>query len=221
MTGSRTALVTGAGRGIGLAITQGLVAKGLKVFGGARDAHGAADAISGVGGVPIQLDVTDPADIERLVTATGGIDVLVNNAGVLRDERLFASSETINEAFQVMVAGPHALIRAVKPHMEKQCYGRIVNVSSDWGSFGAGLEGPGAYAIAKAALNALTAIAPRDLPDGIKVNALCPGWVRTRMGGKDATRSVEEGAETAIWLSTLPADGPTGGFFRDRRPFPW
>lgn len=221
MTGPKTALVTGAGRGIGLAITEGLVAQGLRVFGGVRDPQSSADSVTRAGAVPLQLDVADRADIARVAAVTGGVDVLVNNAGVLRDEPLFASGQAMSEALEVMVMGPHALIRAVRPHMEANGYGRIVNLSSEWGSFAAGLEGPGAYAVAKAALNALTAIAPRDLPDGVKVNALCPGWVRTRMGGRDATRSAEEGAATAIWLATLPADGPTGGFFRDRRAFPW
>ena len=221
MTKLRTAFVTGAGRGIGLAIAKGLIARNHRVYAGVRNVEDQGQMLHEAGAIPVPLDVTSKASIQSAVEAVGGVDILVNNAGVLRDEALFASSEAISEALKVMVEGPHALIRAVKPHMVANGYGRIVNLSSEWGSFGAGLEGPAAYAIAKAALNALTAIAPRDLPDTVKVNAVCPGWVRTRMGGADAPRSVEEGAQTALWLATLPEDGPTGGFFRDYQPFAW
>jgi NAD(P)-dependent dehydrogenase (short-subunit alcohol dehydrogenase family) len=105
--------------------------------------------------------------------------------------------------------------------MVAQGYGRIVNVSSGWGAFSDGVAGPGAYGVAKAALNALTVACARTLPNSVKVNAMCPGWVRTRMGGMSASRSPEYGADTAIWLATVGEDGPTGGFFRDRRPIDW
>lgn len=104
--------------------------------------------------------------------------------------------------------------------LERQ-YGRIVNLSSGWGAFSAGLEGPTAYAVSKAALNALTVKFDQATPEQIKINCLCPGWVKTDMGGSQADRSPEEGAETAIWLATLPEDGPTGGFFRDKHLIPW
>jgi NAD(P)-dependent dehydrogenase (short-subunit alcohol dehydrogenase family) len=100
-------------------------------------------------------------------------------------------------------------------------YGLIVNVSSDWGSFAEGLGGPGLYGVTKAALNALTVRLAKELRSAVKVNAMCPGWVRTRMGGKGATRTPAEAADTAVWLATLPEDGPTGGFFRGRKPIEW
>ena len=105
--------------------------------------------------------------------------------------------------------------------MIQRGYGRIVNVSSGWGSFAEGLTGPAAYSITKAALNALTVTLARELPPNVKVNSICPGWVRTRMGGSEATRSPEEGAETALWLATLPEDGPSGGFYRDNNLINW
>jgi len=105
--------------------------------------------------------------------------------------------------------------------MSARGYGRIVNVSSGWGSFAEGMGGPGLYGVTKAALNALTVRLAKELPSTVKVNAMCPGWVRTRMGGQSATRSPDEGADTAIWLATLSDDGPTGGFFRDRKPIEW
>jgi NAD(P)-dependent dehydrogenase (short-subunit alcohol dehydrogenase family) len=105
--------------------------------------------------------------------------------------------------------------------MKERGWGRIVNLSSGWGAFAEGLEGPTAYSVSKAALNALTVSAAQALGTQVKVNAACPGWVRTRMGGAAAPRSVAEGADTPIWLATLPDDGPTGGFFRDRRRIEW
>src|SRR5215210_5832256 len=90
-----------------------------------------------------------------------------------------------------------------------------------WGSFAEGMGGPGMYGVTKAALNALTVRLANELPSAVKVNAMCPGWVRTRMGGQGATRSPDEAADTAVWLATLPDDGPTGGFFRDRKPIEW
>ena len=107
------------------------------------------------------------------------------------------------------------------PLMSENNYGRIVNLSSQCGSFARGLGCDSSYSFSKAALNALTFIAGRDTPAGIKINAMCPGWVKTRMGGDGAPRTPEEGADTALWLATLPDDGPSGGFFRDRKPFDW
>lgn len=121
----------------------------------------------------------------------------------------------------VMLHGPYQLMQAAVPEMGARGYGRVVNMSSDWGSFHEGLHGPGAYGVAKAGLNALTLAAARQAPEGVKINAMCPGWVRTRMGGSGATRTPEQGADTALWLATLPEDGPNGGFFRDRKPLAW
>ena len=117
--------------------------------------------------------------------------------------------------------GPLRLTRSLAPNMIARGYGRIVNLSSGWGSFAEGMGGPGMYGVTKAALNALTVRLVQELPSAVKVNAMCPGWVRTRMGGEGATRSPDEGADTAVWLATLPDDGPTGGFFRDREPIEW
>ena len=225
----RTVLVTGANRGIGLAIAQGLAAQGgLRVLLGSRDlAQGEAAAAGLAGGAAaVALDVSDRAALKRQVAAIaerhGAIDVLVNNAGILEEgTALSAPEEAFDRSFRVNVLAPLDLIRAVVPGMVDRGYGRIVNLSSGWGSFDEGLAGPAAYSISKAALNALTVTVARALPATVKVNAMCPGWVRTAMGGANATRSPEEGAATALWLATLPEDGPTGGFFRDRQPIAW
>jgi NAD(P)-dependent dehydrogenase (short-subunit alcohol dehydrogenase family) len=217
----RTALVTGANRGIGLAIASGLVDAGLEVIIAARDPAAAAEVARPLGARHVQLDVRDPESITAAVQACGDVDVLVNNAGVLHAGRLLDNPAGFAESLAVMVEGPYLLIRALAPGMARRDYGRIVNVSSGWGSFAEGIGGPSGYGVAKAALNALTVAVAQELPATVLVNAMCPGWVRTQMGGAGAPRSPEQGADTAVWLSTLPAGGPSGAFFRDRRPILW
>jgi NAD(P)-dependent dehydrogenase (short-subunit alcohol dehydrogenase family) len=216
-----TALVTGANRGIGRAIAAGLKAKGCRVTLGARAADEGQRVAGELGVSFARIDLAEPDTMFDAVVQAGGFDILVNNAGVLHDVSLLSPKSDFDMAMEVMVAGPLDLIRLNLPHWRETGWGRIVNLSSGWGSFAEGLEGPGAYGIAKAALNALTKALPRDLPPGVKVNAACPGWVATRMGGPGAPLTPEEGADTPVWLALLPEDGPTGGFFRRRQPIPW
>jgi len=216
-----TALITGANRGIGKAIAAGLNARGCSVTLGARDADAGRAAAAELGVGFVRLDLTDPDSYFDAVTAAGGFDILVNNAGVLKQVSLLSPQSDFGTAMEVMVNAPLDLIRLNVPHWRAKGWGRIVNMSSSWGSHAAGLEGPGAYGVAKAALNALTRALPRDLPPGVKVNAVDPGWVASRMGGENAPRTVEQGADTAVWLALLPEDGPTGGFFRDRQTTGW
>lgn len=214
----RTALVTGGNRGIGKAIARGLLERDFNVIIGCRDAEDGRFVADELGAHFLRCDLSEPM---VLPPAGAEVDILVNNAGVLFDAPILSGEARFGETMSVMVQGPYALMCQVVPGMEQRGYGRIVNVSSGWGSFGEGLEGPGAYGVAKAALNALTVAAARELPECIKINAMCPGWVRTRMGGTAATRSPEEAADTALWLACLEEDGPTGGFFRDRKPIDW
>lgn len=217
----KRALVTGANRGIGLAIAQGLVNRGHDVLLGARDLAAGKKAAGRIGAAAVELDVADAASVLRAVDEAGPVDVLVNNAGVLGSGGVLDDRDGFAESMAVMVHGPWLLMHHLTPQMVARGYGRVVNVSSGWGAFSDGVGGPGGYGVAKAALNALTVAAARSLPNSVKVNAMCPGWVRTRMGGRGATRSAEEGADTALWLATLGAEGPTGGFFRDRRRIAW
>lgn len=217
----KRALVTGANRGIGLAIAKDLVDQGVEVLLGSRDLAEGQKVSAVIGATALELDVADPQSIQRAVSHSGPVDILVNNAGILGSGDVLNDPEDYVASMSVMVHGPYLLMHHLTPHMISQNYGRIVNVSSGWGAFSEGVAGPAAYGVAKAALNALTVASARTLPRSVKVNAMCPGWVRTRMGGAGATRSVEEGADTAIWLATLGENGPTGGFFRDRNPIEW
>jgi NAD(P)-dependent dehydrogenase (short-subunit alcohol dehydrogenase family) len=225
----KTALVTGANRGIGRAIAAGLAASNdVHVIIGARDEAAGREAAKAIhhGAVAARLDLgsraTTRRDIAAILGHHGPIDILVNNAGVLHAGPLLAmNDDQVMDSLHVNVLAALDLIRAVAPAMTERGYGRVVNLSSGWGSFEDGLSGPPAYSFSKAALNALTLTLTRELPRTIKINAACPGWVRTRMGGQAASRSPEEGADTPIWLATLGDDGPTGGFFRDRRLIEW
>jgi NAD(P)-dependent dehydrogenase (short-subunit alcohol dehydrogenase family) len=227
----RTALVTGANRGIGLAIARRLAELGNAILLGSRDPK-AGDAAAatlrraGLDVAPVHLDLTVAATIDAALNdihkSGRTVDTLVNNAGVLHEEPLLELTDAqIAESVAVHLTAPLRLIRSLAPKMVADGYGRIVNLSSGWGSFAEGMGGPGDYGITKAALNAMTVRLSKELPATVKVNAMCPGWVRTRMGGAGATRTPEEGADTAVWLATLPDDGPTGGFFRDRKPIEW
>jgi len=227
----RTALVTGANRGIGLAIARQLAERGNAVLLGSRDPDAGEQAAEslrrlGLDAAVVRIDLNVPSTIDAAVSdirkSGRTVDVLVNNAGVLQEKPLLELTDAqIAESIAAHVTGPIRLVRSLVPDMIARGYGRIVNVSSGWGSFAEGMGGPGAYGVTKAALNALTVRLSKELPPTIKVNAMCPGWVRTRMGGEGASRSPDEGADTAVWLATLPDDGPTGGFFRDRKPIAW
>lgn len=223
---NRIALITGANRGIGLAIARSLVTLGFQVLAAARHQDDADTVAREIGATGVQLDLRDPGKVDKrarmLESRYGPVDVLVNNAGVLFEgDGLTVDLCDIEQSLNVNAISPLVLIRGFGAKMRARGYGRIVNISSGWGSFGEGLGGPAAYSISKATLNAITLSLAQSLGPQVKINAACPGWVHTRMGGASATRTPEEGADTPVWLATLPDDGPTGGLFRDRRPVSW
>lgn len=225
-TGVRTALVTGGNRGIGRATCSLLAQKGMRVVLTARrrsEAEAAARELN-VHGEELDLahEESVQACAERLAVAGITVDVLINNGAVLfHGDVLSTTSPEWRHAYDVNVLGALWTCRAFVPAMLARGYGRVVNVSSGWGSFAEGLEGPASYAATKAALNALTVTLARSLQGDVKVNSCCPGWVRTRMGGEEADKSPEEGADVIVWLATLPESGPNGGFFRGREKIDW
>ena len=230
----RIALVTGANRGIGFEVSRQLAGKGIHVLLTSRDdAKGkeAAEKLlaNGLDVTHYQLDVTDQEDIHRLCASVeqkyARLDILVNNAGVYIDDRhslLEVDLDVLRRTVDTNAYGPLLLTQTFVPLMVKRGYGRIVNVSSGIGELsGLGSSWP-AYRLSKIMLNLQTRIIAGELEDtNVLINAMCPGWVRTDMGGPGAPRSVEEGADTVAWLATLPDGGPQGGYFRDRQPIDW
>jgi NAD(P)-dependent dehydrogenase (short-subunit alcohol dehydrogenase family) len=234
MTTARTAIVTGANRGIGLEISRQLVREGVCVVMGARDALKGEMACrsleAGSLAVSHSLDVNDTRSVRRFVDFVqgnfGAPAILVNNAGVYPEtsEARVVDVKTAlwRETFETNLFGAVRMCREVVPLMSRVAHGRIVNISSGLGQMSQMGAGSPAYRVSKAALNAFTAtLADEVRGSGILVNSMSPGWVRTDMGGPEAPRGVAEGAETAVWLALLPSSGPTGKFFRDRKPIPW
>ena len=231
----RIAVVTGGNRGIGLEVCRQLAGKGLRVLLTSRDAGKGEAAAAAL--AKAKLDVVfHPLDVgsdesvavfrEYLKKTHGRADVLVNNAGIMIDTRgtsvLKEPLESFHRTLETNFFGALRMAQALVPIMRRNHYGRIVNLSSGLGQLDDMQDGTPAYRVSKTALNALTRmLAAATHGSDILVNSMCPGWVRTDMGGPDASRGVEKGAETAVWLAMLPHGGPTGGFFRDKAPIPW
>jgi NAD(P)-dependent dehydrogenase (short-subunit alcohol dehydrogenase family) len=238
----KVALITGANKGIGFEIARKLGKQGITVLVGARDLDKGVPAVEtlkneGIDAQAVKIDVTDEKSIEEarnfVEQRFGKLDILVNNAGVLPDGEQTASTiplEMLRQVFETNVFGVVAVTQSFLPLLRNSPAGRVVNLTSSLGSLTLNADPKSpmyatkypAYNTSKAALNMITvhfAYELRDTP--IKVNAACPGWVRTDMGGPSAPGTAEQGADTPTWLATLPADGPTGGFFNSRKPVPW
>jgi NAD(P)-dependent dehydrogenase (short-subunit alcohol dehydrogenase family) len=234
MSEQRIALVTGGNRGIGLEICRQLAKFGTRVLLGSRDAAKGVVATkemlaAGLGVEAIELDVANDRNIKDCMgwirSDLGRLDILVNNAGIMvEDDDADPEQEMqiVRDTMQTNVYGPLLLSRLAIPIMKSRRYGRIVNLSSGMGSLTE--MGPGyiSYRMSKAAINVVTRVLAAETQGmGILVNSVDPGWVQSDMGGRGATRSLYKGAETPVWLATVPDGGPTGGFFRDRKTIPW
>lgn len=238
----RTALVSGANRGIGFEIARQLANKQIKVIIGARNPDKGLQArkdlrADGLDVHSIHLDVADPQSIQaavgRITDEFERLDILVNNAGIKIDSQsgiLELNTTIFQNTIETNVLGPLLLSQACIPVMKANNYGRIVNIASTLGSLSEMARpdspyaeiGVPAYRLSKTILNGMTIMLAADLRgSNILVNSACPGWVRTELGGNQAPLSTEQGADTPVWLATLPNGGPTGGFFRDRQPIPW
>ena len=232
---NRVALVTGANRGLGFETARQLLAKGYSVVLAGREAVALERAQRSLSererarAMTVQMDVTSVNSIAAAARAVaaqiGPVDTLVNNAAILlaeNDDVLSISPDDYQRTFETNVFGVMEVCRAFVPSMAKAGWGRVVNVSSSAGQLTTMSRYAPAYSISKAALNAFTRILAHTYKgNGVLVNAVDPGWVRTDMGGPSAPRSLQEGADTIVWLATLPDTGATGGFFRDRRPIAW
>ena len=225
---STISLVTGGNRGIGLEVCRQLAERGHTVLLTARSAGAAAAAARATGAEPLRLDVTDPASIaaaaRQVAERYGKLDILVNNAAITYDtwqRAVDADLAVVREAAETNLYGPWLMIQEFLPLLRASEHPRIVNVSSEAASLASLGGGTPAYTASKVALNALTRMLAAELRrDHILVNAVCPGWVATDMGGPGG-RPVAEGAASVVWAATLPDSGPTGGFFRDGKPLPW
>ncbi|MGL5941995.1 MAG: SDR family oxidoreductase [Waterburya sp.] len=224
---SKTALVTGGNRGIGLAIAQGLISKGYQVIITARSLEKAKQAAEKLGEAvtPLELDISNDQSIEQAVKIVSQnidrLDVLINNAGIYPDEGvniLNIERELLDLTFNTNTFGAIRTVQSFLPLLEKSQDARVINVSSGYGQIdGLSADVP-SYCLSKLALNGATIMLADALQSqGIAVNSICPGWVKTDMGGASAPRTPEQGADTAIWLATEASKNETGKFWRDRQ----
>jgi NAD(P)-dependent dehydrogenase (short-subunit alcohol dehydrogenase family) len=229
----KTVLITGANKGIGHEVALQLGAKGFHVFLGARNAKAgrkAAEEIAkeGAKATFLEIDVADnngvTAAAREFSNVEDHLDVLVNNAGIIvdgDDAILEISDDLLRKTLETNTLGALRVTRAFAPLLRKSKAPRVINVSSGGGQLTGGADGwAPAYCISKTALNGVTVQLAAALPK-FAVNSVCPGWVRTEMGGENASRSVEEGADTIVWLASEASQELTGKFLRDRKEIPW
>jgi NAD(P)-dependent dehydrogenase (short-subunit alcohol dehydrogenase family) len=233
MTSAPIVVVTGANRGIGFEISRQLASGGAQVVLTARKPRAGKAAVKKLAAQDLSvqfrpLNVTSSKSIaglrDFLKRTYGRINVLINNAGIIANgdaSGLEVDMETVRATLETNALGPLHLSQALVPLLHRSKDARIVNISSGMGAFSE-MEGDyAAYRISKTALNAVTAILAAELRDRIAVNAVCPGWVRTDMGGRSAERDVAEGADTPVWLALDAPQKLTGKFVRDRKVIPW
>lgn len=224
----KVVLITGATRGIGFAAAELFLSRGCEVIITSRDTERAEEAAGKLGCQWVQLDITDESSVRQAAAEVskrfGRLDVLVNNSAILLDHYaglLDLEPEVLRETFETNVIGTLRVSQAFAPLLAKSGDPRIVNVSSGAGQLdGEPQAWAPAYSISKTALNMLTQQLSTALPS-VMVNCMCPGWCRTEMGGEEATRSPEEGADTLLWLALDAPKALRGKFVKDRAVIPW
>jgi NAD(P)-dependent dehydrogenase (short-subunit alcohol dehydrogenase family) len=231
MSDQKTALVTGANKGIGYEIVRQLLTKGFRVFLAARNTDAGKKAAGSLGGDVhfLRMDISDDGSIEKAAIIygelSGTLDVLVNNAAIYPDENLdilTISREQLVKTFQTNTFGSLKVTQAFLPFLRKSIPSRIINISSGYGATDGLSDTVPSYCLSKLTLNGVTIMLHQALrSEGIAVYVMCPGWVRTDMGGANASRSVEEGADTAVWLATDAPSTLSGHFLRDRKVIGW
>ena len=235
MNNNKIAVVTGANRGIGYEVVRELSKiKGITVILTSRENSKGIKAVSNLKneGITVdyfQLDVTDEKSIkgleEYILKKYERLDILINNAGILLDENISGfeiNEKIVMETMETNFYGPLKLCQSFIPLMKKNNYGRIVNFSSTMGALNEMGAGYLAYRTSKTAINVLTRVFSSEVNGfNILINSVCPGWVKTDMGGPNANRTIQQGADTAVWLALLPDNGPTGKFFRNREVIQW
>lgn len=230
----KTVLITGSTKGIGFETARQLAEKGFSVIISGRNQKAIDEALRKLKSVnedtkSVLLDIgkteTHSNIVAEILEKTGRIDVLINNGGILIDENespLTISQEKLIKTLSVNTLGPINLAQLIIPIMKKQNFGRIINVSSGMGAFNEMESGYLAYRLSKTAMNAATKILSRETENfNIAVSAVCPGWVKTDMGGRSAPRSVEKGAETIVWLAEKETSEANGNFYRDKKIINW
>lgn len=235
----KIAIVTGANRGLGLEAVRQLAQRGITTILTCRDAAKGEAATQSLQqqGLPVvfhQLDITQENSVSALQQWVqqqyGCVDILINNAGIFPDtsgpnefiSAFEVSVEVLRLGMETNLYGAFRMCQAFIPMMQARNYGRVVNVSSGMGQFEGMKGGYPAYRTSKTALNTLTCLFADELTgSNVLINSMCPGWVRTDMGGANADRDVSEGADTMVWLATLSDGSKSGGFFRDRQEIAW
>jgi NAD(P)-dependent dehydrogenase (short-subunit alcohol dehydrogenase family) len=230
----KIAIVTGANKGIGFEVVRQLAERGFHVFLTARDLERGKSAAArlvkaGANVTFLRLDVSDPRSVKSMAAAlarkTDHLDVLVNNAAILENDDvsvLDVTADEVERTWRTNTLGPLLVAQSLAPLLRRSKRGSVINISSGWGALHDMVDESPAYSISKAALNAVTRqLADAFKSDGIAVNSVCPGWVRTDMGGAGADRDVAEGADTIVWLATEAPRSISGQFLRDRKPIPW
>ncbi|MCZ8495524.1 SDR family oxidoreductase [Priestia megaterium] len=231
---TKVALVTGGNRGIGYELVRQLAMDGFKVILTSRNSETGRKAVQKLKDSPLEvsyvvMDISNEASILKAAATVseqyGRLDVLINNAGIYLDknQKLVNMEPSILEkTLATNFFGAYHVIRSFIPLMEQQSYGRIINVSSEYGAMSEmSSPGVGAYKLSKLILNGLTQLIAAESTKDIKINAVDPGWVSSDMGGPSAPRTPEQAARSILWLATIGTEGPSGGFFKDEKQIDW